>query len=221
MTKPHNLSTENLELEIKIQVSNKNHLLKWLKQNATFIKAVDQEDHYFEPPDQSFIFERTPGFKDATQWLRVRFTPKGDSINYKNCHNDTNGTFMYADEIETNLQDGHQMIAIFQALDFKETSVIKKHRETYAYGDYQFDLDEIENLGFFVEIEYQGKISDLKQGRAQINQFLQSIGIKDYQQVDTGYPQMFWNDQIIFIKEKPAKKTSKKEPPDILIERHN
>lgn len=198
-SKTNNISKEDLEIEIKIQVKDISGILRWLNDNATFIKEINLEDHYFESKYNPFIFIGKNNFKDANEWLRVRFTDKGDSICYKNCHKDENEVTLYLDEIETGVEDGIKVMNLLKSLGYNEISIIKKNRKSYKYNDYQFDLDDIENLGFFIEIEFQGEIEDLNTGREQLNKFIKSIGIEKYKQINSGYPQMVWNDEFKYI----------------------
>ena len=78
-------------------------------------------------------------------------------------------------------------------LGFKPTSTIKKKRQSYMYNDFSFDCDEIEGLGFFLEIEFKGKIKDPNLGRQMILDLLKEIGLKDYKIINGGYPWMQWN----------------------------
>jgi predicted adenylyl cyclase CyaB len=184
----------NIEIEIRIKLKNPALFLWWLKKSAKKIKTSDQTDFYFDPPHRSFIYKDADGSKNADEWLRIRTSAKGDEICYKHWHKDlkTNKS-TYADEFETSIGDARQGLKILKKLGFKQTSVIKKQREEWGYKDFVFACDEIEGLGFFVEIEYHGKISDPTKGKDRIFDLLKDIGVRDWKKIKGGYPWMQWN----------------------------
>ena len=185
---------DNIEIEIRIKLDKSNSFLKWLKKSAKFIKSTDQVDYYFDPPGKSFIFSDRDGTKNADEWLRVR-TKRGDSeICYKYWHRDKETRkSIYADEIETTIGSVDKMMEILKRLGFRQISIIKKDRQSWQYGDFRFDCDDVEGLGFFVEIEYQGQIDDPSKGKEKIFDLLKKIGLKNWQTIKGGYPWMQWN----------------------------
>lgn len=153
----------------------------------------DQVDYYFEPPEKTFIYTDSEGYKDADEWLRVRFSGK-DEICYKKWYRDNKtGKSLYADEIESAVEDGKKLLKIFKLLHFRQICIIKKHRESWQYDKFRFDCDKVEDIGFFVEVEFEGEIDDPSKGREKIFNLLKKIGIDDYKVVKRGYPWMQWN----------------------------
>lgn len=187
---------ENTEIEIRIFLEDYNPILNWLKVNAELIKTSKQSDYYFEHPNRPFIYIDSQGEKNADDWLRVRFG-KNNEVCYKKWHRDKRtGKSLYADEIETSVQDAKKLIQILESLGFKKISTIKKRRESWQYNNFQFDCDDVEGLGFFVEIEYKGEVDDPAKGRGIITDFLAEIGIKDWKIIKRGYPWMQWNPNV-------------------------
>jgi predicted adenylyl cyclase CyaB len=185
---------KNIEIEIRLCLKDPRPLARWLKNNATLLKACEQTDIYFDPPDKSFIFINDQGLKDADEWLRVRISDSETSVCYKKWHrNKKTGVSLYADEIEISASDSRKLISILKRLGFRETAVVKKHRESWRYEDFEFDCDQVQKLGYFVEIEYKGKVNNPKREREKIFLLLKKIGIKDLKIIDRGYPWMLWN----------------------------
>lgn len=184
---------KNIEIEIRIKLSNPDSFLKWMKKSAKLLEISDQADYYFEPPGKSFIYIDHDGYKDADEWFRVRMAGKNE-ICYKKWHRDKKThKSLYADEIETPIEDGDKVLDIIKRIGFKQISVIKKHRESWLYNNFRFDCDQVEQLGFFVEIEFKGEIDDPAKGRDKIFDLLREIGIKDWRVIKRGYPWMQWN----------------------------
>ena len=189
---------ENIEIEIKLKLDNPSILLEWLKNNAELIKTSNQTDYYFDPPHKTYIYDnKFDGTKDADEWFRIRVSDKGNEICYKKWHRKPEtGESTHADEIETMIGNEKQMLIILEKLGFKPTSTIKKHRNSYKYKNFQFDCDEVENIGFFVEIEFQGELEDPAQGKQIILDLLKEIGINDWKKTKRGYSWIQWNPGI-------------------------
>lgn len=70
------------EIEIKIQISpeQREQLQKWLDKNAEFTGEKQHVEYYLDNPENSLRFEHKLGYIDASHYLRVRTTEKGDSI---------------------------------------------------------------------------------------------------------------------------------------------
>lgn len=185
---------KNIEIEIRIKLNSPDLFMEWLKKSAEQIKTAEQTDIYFDPPHKSFIVVDSEGYKNADEWLRIRISQNKNEICYKYWHTDKEtGKSTHADEIETTIGDPEQILEILERLGFKQTAKIKKHRESWQYGDFRFDCDDIENLGFFVEIEFNGEIDDPAKGKQKIFDLLNEIGLKDWRKIKGGYPWMFWN----------------------------
>ena len=64
---------------------------------------------------------------------------------------------------------------------------INKHRSTYREQDFEINLDEIDNLGSFIEIEGRGTDSDRTAIEEKITQFLIDLGIQKSNIIRKGY----------------------------------
>lgn len=137
--------------------------------------------------------------KNAKKRLRVRKSSSGDTINFKEKVFGENEQFLYSNEIEEKLASGDQMIKILEALGFVTSCHYHKIRKVYRTFNFEFDVDMIDVLGMVVEIEYQGKLDDLKKGIEMIKSFLKEIGITDYIEVRTTYPEILWNGMDCYL----------------------
>ena len=184
---------DNIEIEMRIQLERPDVFLRWLKESAEPKNSSNQTDFYFEPQDKPFIYIDSDGYKNADKWLRVRIGDKNE-ICYKRWYRDKNShKSLYADEIEVAIENGKKIIEILKNSGFRQIAVVKKHRESWDYKDFRFDCDKVEDLGFFVEIEFKGKIDNPKSGREKIIDLLKEIGIKNWKIIKGGYPWMQWN----------------------------
>jgi predicted adenylyl cyclase CyaB len=184
-----------IEIEIKLKLDNPETLMAWLKKNAELVKDYSHTDYYFDPPHKTFAYTNPEDqTKDADEWFRIRTSEKGNEICYKLWHRDPeSGRSLYADEIETFIGDKEAALKIITLLGFKETSVIKKHRKSYSYKEFQFDCDNVDDLGFFVEVEFKGEVEDPVEGKHRIYSMLKEIGLNDWKKTKRGYSWIQWN----------------------------
>lgn len=187
------IKQEDLEIELKIKVENPNFLTEWLNNNAEFIKEEKLEDHYLEQPKHPFRFVNDQGLMDALEWLRVRKSSKGSTFNFKRAIANKDQEVSHFEETETGIEDTDKMLKILMILGYEEICCYHKTRKVYHYKEFEFDLDLVDELGIFLEIEFQGQIENLQKGVPAIHNLLKEIGIHTYTIVNTGYPQIFWN----------------------------
>jgi len=115
----------NHEIEIRIQLKHPDNFLRWLRKSAKLINSFNQIDFYFEPASKSFTFLDADGYKNADEWLRIRVGDRNE-ICYKKWHRDKKTKkSLYAEEIETAIDNGEKLIEILKRLGFKQISLLK------------------------------------------------------------------------------------------------
>lgn len=188
------------EIEYKIQITNKQLLIlkKWLLKNSKSRKQKHQIDYYLEHPQTPFSFINKKGFKDAIDYLRVRVDSSGDSVCLKHFHKGDHGNYTHCDEYEVRVENGKELLSLFKFLGYKESVVVDKRREVYDYQDFEIGIDSVRDLGNFVEIELKKDVSDVKAGHKLIEEFLLTLGIKEYRKQVRGYVSMMWNKNYDF-----------------------
>lgn len=170
-----------LNIEIKARCDNPGRIRSILKEhNADYMGLDHQIDTYFKVPngrlklregniEQKLIYYRRPNSK----------TPKSSNIN-----------LMSAEHPE----ELHELLD--NALGTKV--VVDKKREIYFIDNVKFHIDEVKELGSFVEIEAID--SDRSTGeqklRKQCNEYLELFGIADNQLIAESYSDMLMNKQI-------------------------
>jgi adenylate cyclase class 2 len=63
------------------------------------------------------------------------------------------GAIKDREELETRVEDAHAAIAILERLGFQRWVVYEKRRETWMLDDAEVTIDELPQIGLFVEIE--------------------------------------------------------------------
>ena len=98
-------------------------------------------------------------------------------------------------EFESKIENREQVEQALMAMGYNPVLRIKKMRQKANYKDYEICIDEVEELGSFIEIE---KMSDEDTGSviAELRELLFSLGVREEDEVNKGY------DILMFEKKK-------------------
>src|SRR3989338_9265636 len=132
-----------IEVEVKASIDNLEFVRnKILEKGAVFKKKKYQYDILLDPPEINFA--------KTDQVLRIRNTDGIWKLDYKSprLDNETKSRKEYSVEIS----DGKKVRDIFTWISFKLVGEIEKTRETYELNGMNIELDQVTNLGNFVEI---------------------------------------------------------------------
>ncbi len=159
-----------LEIEMKFPVTEFASVERLLPTwQARAEPAIDEADHYFNAPDRDFA--RTD------EAFRLRRIGERNLMTYKGPKQA--GPAKTRTEIEVPLEAGAQVAADFErlvrSLGYRPTAVVRKRRSIWhvqrAGFDLQVCLDEVHEVGRFVEVE----IVAAPEQRAQAEQVLQAV----------------------------------------------
>ena len=126
-----------MEVEIKFRV-NAREIRRRIEAIAHFDHEEVQEDLYFSVPLPSLLRIR-------------RIVNQNESIlGYKFIKDSRNEEF---EEVEVKVEDFEKTREILKRLGFEEDIWVKKHRYVYKLGDVTFELNRVEGLGDFLDIE--------------------------------------------------------------------
>ncbi len=175
---------KNIEIEIQVQLENIRPLKSFLNKKAKFLRQSRQIDYYYTPAHRNFLAKYP-----AVEWLRLRQTNKGCSINYKLWHVDEEDRSHYSDEYESSIDDIDQLKLILKVLNFKPIVIVDKIRQDYKYRSYIISVSQVKKLGEFVEIEFEGRtIKKPVEITSEMIKFLKTIGVGKITRNYNGYP---------------------------------
>lgn len=193
----------NKEVEIKIQINQptKEKVLCWLKKHGLYQGEHHQVDYYLNKPESPFFFMAPQGYKTANDYLRIRFTKKGDFLCFKRLHQDkTTGNPLYCDEYEVLVADGKKTLELLKAVGYTDLTIMDKKRTIYRYDTFEIALDQVEKLGHFMEVELKEEVFCPQKGMEKICKQLKIMGIERYTLQTRGYVSMLWNPNYDFGK---------------------
>ena len=115
-------------------------------------------------------------------------------ITYK-IDNYINKIWQYSDEYETEVKDINAAKQIFKCLGLEELVVVNNIKHTYETTEYEIVIEEVENLGLFLEVEYLNdnetrKVEDIK---SEIYTFIKELGLNIGEELNSGKPELLLN----------------------------
>lgn len=133
-----------------------------------------QKDVYFNAPDRDFA--------ETDEALRIREIPEESGkriiLTYKGAKMDE--VSKTRKEIEVDVSDTENMAAILENLGFWAAATVEKKRAIYRFKEAIISLDEVFNVGKFVEIEMEAREGeDFSQARDEIFHLFKKLGIED------------------------------------------
>ncbi len=154
-----------LEVEVKGRVKNPGQLarVRALVSDWDPLPVEDHEDFYFSHPCRDFSL--------TDEALRIRRLGTEYRLTYKGPKVDSETKTR--EEME--LPVPGDIRGILDKLGFEEVDIIRKRRTPYRKGDIILCIDEVENLGCFVEMEL---VSGLEGGASRLLKILGSLGME-------------------------------------------
>lgn len=138
---------------------------------------------------------------EINECLRLRTKNNISYITYKVDHFEDNGKWLYSDEYETKIDDLFMITNILEKLGLKKLLTIHNSKRIYHYQDYEIAFENVEELGYFLEVEYcTNENVDVKQIKEQIQEFINSLEINVSKELSMGKPEMIIKKNNISIK---------------------
>ena len=140
-----NLNNNEIEIKLKVDKSEYERILNFVKNTAKYKNTVKQTDTYYS-------------LKDKNSWLRTRNENGKCIFNLKKKIN--NSHYEKYDVLIDNLNNLNK---ILEELNVNELGTIVKERTTYVYKNkYEFSFDNVESIGLFIEIEVINQIDNFE-----------------------------------------------------------
>ncbi|BCU67352.1 CYTH domain-containing protein [Sulfolobales archaeon HS-7] len=135
-----------IEREVKYRIYSPQSLESLgerLKEIAEYLNDEIQIDYYFNSDFHDF--------RRLDDALRVRKTNEKIELTYKGPK--VSREPKIREEITVRIDSSEKMIEILGKLGYYIKAVVKKYRKNFAYKDVIISLDEVDNLGHFIEFE--------------------------------------------------------------------
>jgi adenylate cyclase, class 2 len=168
------------EIEIKAKLRDRAAVMKKLESlGCVFEKIMTQNDVVYAKNVGSLEAFRT---NDAFLRIRVKTGPKILFTVKKPMANDLDAL-----EHEVEVSSAEEMEQAIFLMGYKEAVRINKTRVVTNYNGCEICIDEVENLGSFIEMEKLTQEGDSEKIQEELFEFFKSLGISTEDRVLSGY----------------------------------
>jgi adenylate cyclase class 2 len=159
------------EVEVKAKLKDRQAVMKKLEGfGCKFSEELHQIDHVYFP--EGFTFPPPIG----TGILRVRRQNDKYFFTLKISQSGRQDSI----EREMEINDGEMMVEIIKLLKYQEAPTVDKKRTKTKYKDMMIELDEVKELGEFIEVEKIVTHTDpevRKNIQKELCEFLETLGV--------------------------------------------
>lgn len=185
------------EIEILVKINDDiNKVLKKFEQFQYIDTELVVDEYYYDP--------RRPNLKpdsnnQLSECLRLRKKGTKKIITYKDDVFE-NGKWLYSNEYETEIKSMETLKKILSKMGLKKLLVIKNTKKVYKYDKYEIVLEDVEKLGYFMEVEYcTSDDVNVQEIKNEIQKFINSLNLKVSEELNMGKPEMILRSNKIKI----------------------
>jgi len=178
------------EVEILVEVfDNKKNVLKKLTGFRFLGNKKTLDIYLFDPKRTGLRPDKNGQLKNC---LRIRNKDGKASLAYKIDHFNKKGIWLYSDEYETEIFDFKNTLEIFKKLGYKELIRIENIKSTFITSKYEIVLEDVKNLGLFMEVEKHNVSSkdNIVKVKKEIWNWMQKLGINLGLELAMGKPEL-------------------------------
>ena len=181
---------KNIEIEAKYKIDEKTILEigKYFEDNGYDYKEENQHDIYFSPTYVPFF-----GGDINNEALRIRVLGDKNILNYKKFIDKTETTEAYNIEHEMEIQDVEMFKQILNDVRIEEAFTLIKRRKKYILdGKLEVALDDVKDLGYFIEIEIISSEGELESAIELRDKIVKEFDLKEEMRSYKGYGYMLY-----------------------------
>lgn len=181
--------------EIEILVELKENLAKAQRilEKIALYKGSKQtiDTYYYDPLRENLKLNADNKLMEC---CRLREKKGRYYVTYKQDHYEE-GNWVYSDEYETEVKDLAALKKVFGCLGLEELVVIDNIKHIYETPDYEIVLEEVKDLGNFMEVEAKkdDENKSAEEIKARIWEFITRLGLAVGKELNAGKPELLLN----------------------------
>jgi predicted adenylyl cyclase CyaB len=177
------------EIEILVEVYDDIQTIKNALKNYDYIGLKHTIDEYYYDPKREDL--KPDNNNQLSHCLRLRSKNNDYLITYKDDVFE-NGKWLYSNEYETRIESKEVLKEILDKLGLKKLIEIDNEKEIYKTDKYEIALENVKDLGLFMEVEYcTSDDVDVDKIKNEIQLFIDSLNIKVSKELNMGKPEMY------------------------------
>ena len=171
-----------IEVEAKIKIVEPSVQRKKISSLAKLISKERKIDDYYTL-EKGHYPKKSLRIRKIKNQYQVNFKEKISYIKGVHAKNETEFVIAQIDDF----------IWLIKELGFRKWFTKNKYSEVYQINkNFHIELNNVQNLGWFLEIEYLAKRNEIKKARHEILKIMNKLGIKENQIEKSGYTKMLW-----------------------------
>ena len=149
-------------------------------------KIIDE--YYYDPKRDDL----KPAENDKIyNCLRLRNNSNKYTLTYKDDVYE-NDKWLYSNEFETSVESIDTTRKILEKLGLIKFIQIENEKRVYIFDDYEIVLENVKDLGLFMEVEYcTNEDVNIKKIKSEIQKFIDDLNIKVSKELNEGKPEMY------------------------------
>ena len=185
------------EIEILVEIYDQIDKVKGVLNKFNYIGVKETLDEYYYDPKREDL--KPDKDNKLYKCLRLRRKDTDYYITYKDDVFD-NGKWLYSNEYETKVESIDIARSILNKLGLIKFIEINNKKTIYRFDKYEITLEEVKDLGLFLEVEYcTSDDIDVKEIKKEIQKFIDSLNIKVSEELDMGKPELYLRKNSIKI----------------------
>ncbi|MEG2250297.1 MAG: class IV adenylate cyclase [Bacilli bacterium] len=187
------------EIEINVELFSTLEEAKNKLSQFNFIGEEKIMDVYFYDPNK--VSSKPNKEKEIGESLRLRNINGKFKVSYKIDKYDETGKWLYSDNIEKEITNVNETLKQFNQSGLKEMFTIKNIRNHYKNVEFDIYVENVENLGNFIEIEkHVLETEDIIKLKENMYSFVINLGLNISEALKIGKPEMMLKALNIDIK---------------------
>jgi len=174
-----------MEIELRAKITNEKLLennLKLLAGIAEKIGGERQVDIYLKHEndiERRMVVRIRKNYENNKAILTFKGKAKGADVAWA--------------DYDTPIENPDKLEAVLTGNGYVYVCLVDKIRQSFTYNDFEINIDNVRDLGLFIEIEKQGKEDEVEVCKKEIIGLLSKLGISENNIINQGYVQLMIN----------------------------
>lgn len=185
------------EIEVLVEVYDDILSIKDKFKNFKYNGLQKTIDEYYYDSKSDLL--KPDKYNQISHCLRLRSKNDEYFITYKDDVFE-DGKWLYSNEYETKIESIEMIKEIFNKLGLVKFIEIDNNKESYIYNNYEIVIENVKDLGIFMEVEYcTNDDVDVKLIKKEIQSFIDSLKLNVSKELNMGKPEMYMKKHNIRI----------------------